>query len=578
VIPRGILPVRMMISSRNIFIFCISLPFVLSSRYGRGDYQLGCLNIDCSRQYVESCCTARHQGVGRSLQPLANWRFGSIFRNSIPPVRPYKVPSFEDIFETDHSSRTDPEPASPQNPSPGVLGGNLKTPSSQNLFQLSNILSENNRNSQNSNSGGGASELLSKLSKHQALHEAFFETTTKPYPTSTRSYEELRKMKLIEMAKEELRKKQQMKDQYIRAQQKKNEFLKIMRQQQKQQEQTKQIEHLQKEPRSQDLDNFFTKVKDFDSAKTSLKDKLNHELIKRYQDKLMKKSNQEKQYSEKLQRWKQDKKQETSAKWSKINGQNYVDMSDGTIIMDNNEPEKPQVSSQSQQDLHGSSQSLQVRHRQSHQSPVTQPASEMTREAVMTPAPTKSPMFQDRIKHEDISENETENIVKEATKSSKNDVAEVFTEELCDKLRVPCRFVTEHPCCQLPQDIGMVGRPRAMDGSADLKWRFYQSRKETRGGQLPGRGRSKGDGRMLPGFSAGYNSNIPYNSWSSARDIRVPRYFYDGGPDLTSTILSQCWRLIYINCLQDRDHPCCGLTNRSDRLANNVIDRWLRRY
>merc|ERR1712012_1361108 len=112
-------------------------------------------------------------------------------------------------------------------------------------------------------------------------------------------------------------------------------------------------------------------------------DKLNHELIKRYQDKLMKKSNQEKQYSEKLQRWEQDKKQETSAKWSKINGQNYVDMSDGTIIMDNNEPEKPQVSSQSQQDLH----------RQSHQSPVTQPASEMTREAVMTPAPTKSPMF-----------------------------------------------------------------------------------------------------------------------------------------------------------------------------------------
>ena len=60
--------------------------------------------------------------------------------------------------------------------------------------------------------------------------------------------------------------------------------------------------------------------------------------------------------------------------------------------------------------------------------------------------------------------------------------------------------------------------------------------------------------------------------------VSFSRYFYDGGPDLTSTILSQCWRLIYINCLQDRDHPCCGLTNRSDRLANNVIDRWLRRY
>ena len=28
------------------------------------------------------------------------------------------------------------------------------------------------------------------------------------------------------------------------------------------------------------------------------------------------------------------------------------------------------------------------------------------------------------------------------------------------------------------------------------------------------------------------------------------RYFYDGGPDLTSTILTQCWRLVYLNCLK----------------------------
>ena len=34
----------------------------------------------------------------------------------------------------------------------------------------------------------------------------------------------------------------------------------------------------------------------------------------------------------------------------------------------------------------------------------------------------------------------------------------VFTRALCDKLRVPCRFVTEHPCCALPQGINMVGR------------------------------------------------------------------------------------------------------------------------
>ena len=82
----------------------------------------------------------------------------------------------------------------------------------------------------------------------------------------------------------------------------------------------------------------------------------------------------------------------------------------------------------------------------------------MTRESIKTPATTKSPMYQDLIKHEDISENETENIVNKASKTSKDDKAEVFTEELCDKLRVPCRFVTEHPCCQLPQVIGMVGR------------------------------------------------------------------------------------------------------------------------
>ena len=34
----------------------------------------------------------------------------------------------------------------------------------------------------------------------------------------------------------------------------------------------------------------------------------------------------------------------------------------------------------------------------------------------------------------------------------------VFTKAMCAKLRVPCRFVTEHPCCKLPQDIGLLAR------------------------------------------------------------------------------------------------------------------------
>lgn len=52
----------------------------------------------------------------------------------------------------------------------------------------------------------------------------------------------------------------------------------------------------------------------------------------------------------------------------------------------------------------------------------------------------------------DDNANEVENPVSQRRK-------DVFYDgEMCDKLRVPCRFVTEHPCCKLPQDIGMVAR------------------------------------------------------------------------------------------------------------------------
>jgi hypothetical protein len=37
-------------------------------------------------------------------------------------------------------------------------------------------------------------------------------------------------------------------------------------------------------------------------------------------------------------------------------------------------------------------------------------------------------------------------------------------------LHIVRRFVTEHPCCQIEQTIHMVGRPRALDGSADLRY------------------------------------------------------------------------------------------------------------
>merc|ERR1712178_238978 len=224
---------------------------------------------------------------------MANWRFGSLFRNSIPPPRQYKVPTFEEIFETDHSNPAVGENEEPQkvvlnlNPS---LGGKQQNSQKQqkNLFRFSNLLTEHNRNSLTNNPV--LSEALSKFSKKDYLQEAFFETetTTKSSLSSTLSYEDMRKQKLIEMAKEELRKKQQLKDQKIKAEQKQNKFLKIMSQQK-----------LTKAPRSQELDNFFSKVKDFDN-KSILKKKLSHELIKQYHDKLIKKSDQKQHYQDKL--------------------------------------------------------------------------------------------------------------------------------------------------------------------------------------------------------------------------------------------------------------------------------------
>ena len=67
-----------------------------------------------------------------------------------------------------------------------------------------------------------------------------------------------------------------------------------------------------------------------------------------------------------------------------------------------------------------------------------------------------------------------------------------------------------------------------MDGSADLKWRYYQSRT---GSSARGGSRTSPEGRMLSGFVSGpvssrhlvHNNNIPYNSWKSPTDIRVPR-------------------------------------------------------
>ena len=64
-------------------------------------------------------------------------------------------------------------------------------------------------------------------------------------------------------------------------------------------------------------------------------------------EKLIKKSSQEKQYAEKLQQWKREKEvTKDAAKVSMISGQNFVDMSGGTVIMDQKMSQSPSRSNQ----------------------------------------------------------------------------------------------------------------------------------------------------------------------------------------------------------------------------------------
>ena len=79
---------------------------------------------------------------------------------------------------------------------------------------------------------------------------------------------------------------------------------------------------------------------------------------------------------------------------------------------------------------------------------------ETTRPTITTTAslPTPAPV---RRQDSDV-DNEIEDERRRETKT--NPGAGAVSKAMCSKLRVPCRFVTEHPCCKLPQDIGMLGR------------------------------------------------------------------------------------------------------------------------
>ena len=185
---------------------------------------------------------------------------------------------------------------------PPAAGGRTSEP----LLQFSNILSEYSRSALPQQQQTGTS-LAQKAEDY--LQGALFSPATTPAPAP--APEEARKLRLLELAREELRRKQQRKAQYIKAQQRHDQYVQLLQHQDTQ---------LVKEPRSQDLDNFFAKVKDFNNNKSSQK-KLKHELIKRYHEKLMKKSGSH-------------EKSEKEAALSQIHGRPYVDMSSGTRILD----------------------------------------------------------------------------------------------------------------------------------------------------------------------------------------------------------------------------------------------------
>ena len=172
-----------------------------------------------------------------------------------------------------------------------------------------------------------------------------------------------------------------------------------------------------------------------------------------------------------------------------------------------------------------------------------------------------------------------------------------YDSAVCLELMVPCRFVSDHPCCEFPMPVGMVARARAMDGSADLKWR----KKKKKGSQSPERIEAAA-AKLKPGFprpSPRRIGKLPqgrsleddddsffieYTHASSESDVRNPVYHYDGDPAVIEAVLGQCWRILYLKCNVknqeegDRQrHPCCMLVTDPgpETPADNVLTRWL---
>lgn len=140
-----------------------------------------------------------------------------------------------------------------------------------------------------------------------------------------------------------------------------------------------------------------------------------------------------------------------------------------------------------------------------------------------------------------------------------------FDEAVCAQLRVPCRFVNDHPCCFFLMPLELVARARAMDGSADIKWRRRNYGPKTR---------SVPQGRSL---DLGKNNRVVYSHARQASGVRTPVYHLDGSVEAVSAVLGQCWRLLYLRCYEKREHPCCRLVSEPapHSPADNLLTRWI---
>uniref|UniRef100_A0A0K2VHW5 Uncharacterized protein n=1 Tax=Lepeophtheirus salmonis TaxID=72036 RepID=A0A0K2VHW5_LEPSM len=143
-----------------------------------------------------------------------------------------------------------------------------------------------------------------------------------------------------------------------------------------------------------------------------------------------------------------------------------------------------------------------------------------------------------------------------------------FSKAICLELKVPCRFVVDHPCCLYEMPMDLVARARSMDGSADLIWRS-SSPYVTRA-------------RSLSGFSKNYPSrrgrHISYDFATSRSGVRTPKYSFDGyGLEITSNLIGNCWRIMQnINCSITKDHPCCLLSKKpSGPPTLDRVSRWI---